>query len=276
MKIIAKAQSGLANKLRVIESVVSLVKDLDCPADIIWAPEWQMVAHYRDLFEPSGLFSVTDHDKFRYSRSSFSVKTYKKPLSALINRYYGIELAFNDVDIFRQVRPGHWDIRAMVEGKTAYIDTCHNFYSYHYNFSWIKPVPAIADTVGRFEEIIKNKKCIGLHIRRTDNLSSVENSPDYLFENAIREEISRDPSSVFFLATDDYKTQAHFIDLFGAGRILAHPKKFGRDSVKAIQDAVVDWMLLTRCRKLYCSYFSSFSETAIAVSKAPSITLKIQ
>lgn len=276
MKIIAKALAGLANKLRVIESVVSLAKDLDSPVEIIWVPDWQMVAHYRDLFEPSELFSITEHNKFKYSRSSFSLNKYKKPLSKLINHYYGIDVAFNEADIAGQVRPGHWNIRSMSEGKTTYIDTCHNFYPYHYNFSWVRPVPVIADRIRNFEEKIKQRNCIGLHIRRTDNISSVENSPDHLFENAIREEIRRDSYSVFFLATDDYKTQSHFIDLFGAERILIHPKKFGRDSVDAIRDAVVDWILLTKCSKLYCSYYSSFSETVIAVSNAPAITLKIQ
>ncbi|HLI92723.1 MAG TPA: hypothetical protein VKU83_03915, partial [Puia sp.] len=162
------------------------------------------------------------------------------------------------------------------EGKTTYIDTCHNFYPYHYRFSWVNPIPAIADRIRGLEEKMKQRHCIGLHIRRTDNLASVENSPDFLFENAIREEICRDPSAVFFLATDDYRTQSHFTGLFGPDRILAHPKKFGRDSVEAIRDAVVDWTLLTRCSKLYCSYYSSFSETVIEVSNAPAITLKIQ
>ncbi|HEV2352822.1 MAG TPA: hypothetical protein VGR89_01155, partial [Puia sp.] len=209
-------------------------------------------------------------------RSSFSLSKYKMPFSALINRYYGIDVAFNERDISRQVRPGNWDIRALSAGKTTYIDTCHNFYPYHYRFSWVNPVPAIADRIGNFDEKIKQRKCIGLHIRRTDNRDSVENSPDFLFENAIRDEIRRDPSAVFFLATDDYTTQSHFTALFGPERILAHPKKFGRDSVEAIRDAVVDWMLLTKCSKLYCSYYSSFSETVIDVSKAPAITLKIQ
>jgi hypothetical protein len=276
MKIIAKVLAGLANKLRVIESVVSLAKDLDSPVEIIWVPDWQMVAQYRDLFEPSELFGIIDYDKFKYCRSSFSLAKYKKPLSALINRYYGIDVAFNEADIARQVRPGHWNVRSMAEGKTTYIDTCHNFYAYQYNFSWVRPVSVIADRIGNFEEKINQRNCIGLHIRRTDNTSSVENSPDYLFENAIREEIGKNSSTVFFLATDDYKTQSHFIGLFGPERILVHPKKFGRDSVDAIRDAVVDWTLLTKCSKLYCSYYSSFSETAIAVSNAPAVTLKIQ
>lgn len=276
MKIIAKALAGLANKLRVIESAVSLAKDMDSLVEIIWIPDWQMVAHYQELFEPSELFNVTDYDKFKYSRSSFSLTKYKQPVSNLINRYYGIDLVFNEADISRQVRPGHWNIRSMSEGKTIYIDTCHNFYPYHYKFSWMRPVPVIAEKIWNFEERMKHQNCIGLHIRRTDNISSVENSPDHLFEKAIRDEIGRNPSSVFFLATDDYQTQSHFTGLFGTDRILVHPKKFGRDSVDAIRDAVVDWTLLTKCSKLYCSYYSSFSETVIAVSNAPAITLKIQ
>lgn len=276
MKIIAKALAGLANKFRVIESVVSLAKDLNSPVEILWVPDWQMVARYEDLLEPSELFRVVGYDKFKYCRSSFSLNKYKKPFSTLINRYYGIDVAFNETDISRQVRPGNWDIRALAEGKTTYIDTCHNFYPYRYRFSWVKPVPVIADKIGSLEDKIKQRNCIGLHIRRTDNHASVENSPDYLFEAAIREEIRKDPSAVFFLATDDYKTQSHFTGLFGPGRMLVHPKKFGRDTVDAIRDAVVDWTLLTKCSKLYCSYYSSFSETVIDVSNAPAITLKIQ
>src|SRR5579872_4541072 len=119
MKIIAKPLAGLANKLRVIESAVSLARDLNSPVEIVWVPDWQMVARYRELFEPSELFRVLDYDKFKYCRSSFSLSKYKKPFSALINRCYGIDVAFNETDISRQVRPGSWDIRALSEGKTT-------------------------------------------------------------------------------------------------------------------------------------------------------------
>jgi hypothetical protein len=274
MKIIAKTLAGLANKLRVIESAVSLAKDLDYPLEVVWVPDFQMVAHYRELFETSELFDVVDYDKYKYCRSSFSIGSYKKPISKLINLSYGIDMVFNELDIFQQVRPGLWDIQSLAKGKTTYIDTCHDFYSYRYNFSWARPIPLIAEAVTDFESKMDHHKCIGLHIRRTDNISSIENSPDYLFESAIREEIEKDPSAVFLLATDDSKTQLHFINIFGNDRILAHPKKFGRDTVAATQDALIDWLLLSKCKKLYCSFFSSFSETAAAVSNAPTTTLK--
>ena len=266
MRIIAKPLAGLANKLRVIESSVSLAKELQCPVEIIWVPDQQMVAHYRELFEPSDLFDVIEYDKYRYCRSSFTMKGYKKPLSRFINSCYGIDMGFNEADIKDYVRPGKWDIHLLAKGKKIYVDTCHDFFSFHYKFSWVQPIPPIADAISLFSDVMGHNRCVGLHIRRTDNISSIEQSPDYLFEEMIRKEIEQDGNVIFFLATDDPGVENHFIGLFGADRILVYFKRFGRNSVKAIQDAVTDWFLLSKCRKLYCSYFSSFSETAAVFS----------
>jgi hypothetical protein len=233
-----------------------------------------MVAQYADLFEPSELFSVTRSNKLKYCGSSFSLPPYKRPISDLINRYCGVDLVFAPRDIRRITASEDCDIRDLVAGKTAYIHTIQSFYPYRYNFSWVKPVAAIAAKMAGFEETVGVNRCIGLHIRRTDNHRSIQNSPDHLFEAAIRKELQLDPDAVFFLATDDQATQSHFIGIWGPDRILTHPKQFGRSTVQATQDAVIDWMLLTRCRKLYCSFYSSFSETAAAVSKVPAITLR--
>ena len=272
-KIITKPLAGLANKLRAIESSLSLARDLNCAVEIAWVPDFQMVAGYHELMEPSELFRVTDSDKYRYCRSSFSLKGYKKPVARLINSICGIDLAFNDVDIGQHVRPGVWNIATLAKDKTVFIDTCHDFYPYHYNFSWVKPLPRMADAISSFTEKIRKGQCIGLHLRRTDHAVSIAQSPDELFEHIIRQEIGKDAGAIFFLATDNPDTQQHFLSLFGPERILVYPKKFGRDNVIATQDALVDWMLLGRCSKLYCSFWSSFSETAASVAGTKAITL---
>jgi hypothetical protein len=275
MSIHVKVLAGLANKLRAIESGVSLSKDLNCPLEVIWVPDHQMVAKYHELFCPSDLFDVTGHDRYRFSRSSFLIKGLKKPIVSTINSLYGLDLSFNDVDIGQQVRPRIWDIGSIARGKHIYISTCHDFYPYRYNFSWVKPLPEIGETIESFTEKIRGKNCIGLHIRRTDNAVAKEQSPDRLFEEAVKEEIRKNEETIFFLATDDAATEKHFIRLFGPQRILVYPKMFGRDSVQATRDAVVDWFLLGKCSKLYCSYYSSFSETAASVAGTPAITLKL-
>lgn len=275
MKIIVKPLAGLANKLRAIESTLSLARDLECPVHVHWVPDHQMVAHYHELFEPSELFEVQAGDRYKYCRSSFSLKGYKKPIAKVINTLYGIQLMFNDLDIASQVRQGSWDIRQMAAGKTVLIDTCHDFYTYHYSFSWVRPLPEIAASIETFAAKFRGRPCIGLHLRRTDNAMSIAKSPDVLFENAIRQEIADNPDSLFFLATDNPDTEKHFLDLFGYDRILVFPKRFGRDNVAATRDALVDWSLLGKCSRLYCSFWSSFSETAARVAQTDAITLKL-
>jgi hypothetical protein len=274
-RIILNTLAGLANRLRVIESAISLGKDLNTPVDICWGPTEHMVAHYHELFETPELFNLIKENKYPYSRSSFSLKGYKKPIAKLINAFYGIDKSFNDQDIAHQVRPENWDIVSLARNRTIYIETCHNFYKYHYNFSWVKPLPFIADVIEGFSGKIKNKNCVGLHIRRTDNTASIENSPDILFEHAIKKEITENENTIFFLATDDAATEHHFVKLFGPERIQVVPKKFGRQNIEAIQYAVVDWMLLGKCSKLYCSYWSSFSETAASVANAETIICRL-
>jgi hypothetical protein len=273
--IVVKPLAGLANKLRVIESTLSLARQLNIKPHILWVTEWQMIARYDELFEPNELFTISYTDKYTYCRSSFSLKGIKKPVGKIINKLSGIDLMFNDVDIALNVSSGKWNIREMIgECNNVYINTCHNFYPYHYNFAWAKPLPKISKAIDSYLNIIKNNDCIGLHIRRTDNTASIAASTDELFEKAIRKEIEKNNNCVFFLATDDLKTQDHFVQMFGKERILFYPKKFGRDSVEAIQDAVVDWVLLGKCSKLYCSYYSSFSETAAAITNAEVVVVK--
>ncbi|HVM87581.1 MAG TPA: hypothetical protein VMT76_05300 [Puia sp.] len=276
MKIIVEPLAGLANKLRVIESAVSLSKDMNGSTQVNWITDWQMRAAYHELFEPSEYFTVTRSGKYKFCRSSFSLKGFKKPLANIINRVSGIDMAFNDVDIAAHVRPGEWDIRSLIQNrKNIYIHSCHDFYPYRFRFSWVKPLSHINEAITAFASKMIPDNTIGLHLRRTDNAASSSLSPDKLFEEVIELEIKKNERVVFFLATDNAATEKHFISKFGTERILAFPKKFGRESVAAIQDALADWVLLGKCKKLYCSYWSSFSETAAAVTNGEAIVLKL-
>ena len=54
--------------------------------------------------------------------------------------------------------------------------------------NWLKPVKIIKDKVEEFVVKVNGRYCIGFHIRRTDNLSSINQSPDIVFEKAIDDE----------------------------------------------------------------------------------------
>ena len=273
-KIIVKTLAGLSNRLRAIESGLSLAERNGSPCEVVWVPDPQMVAHYSELFVPPDKFELFPDDRYKYARSSFSLKGIKKPLSKVINQYYGIEAAFSDLDVRPLIWSGKVNLPEYCNGRTCYFFTCQNFFSATFRYSWLQPIPEIEDKLGRFGERVAGRSMIGLHIRRTDNEMSISESPDALFEKAIEDEIKKNADVVFFLATDDKPTEKKFIDKYGDGRILVNPKRFGRDSVEATRDAVVDLFSLSRCRRLYCSFYSSFSETAALISSAETIICK--
>ena len=99
---------------------------------------------------------------------------------------------------------------------------------------------------------------IGLHIRRTDNYRSIAQSPLYLFENKIKEEIEKNPDTCIFLATDDEPTKKTLTAEF-PGRILTSSKAAERGTVDGIQDALAEMYALASCERIYGSAGSSFS-----------------
>jgi hypothetical protein len=111
-------------------------------------------------------------------------------------------------------------------------------------------------------------RTIGVHLRRTDNARAREVSPTELFVTAIEQEIELNPAARFFIATDEPEEEALLQQRFG-DRLIVHPKRSRRrDDPAAIRDAVVDLYCLAACRRIYGSYWSSFSETAQQLGSA--------
>jgi hypothetical protein len=115
---------------------------------------------------------------------------------------------------------------------------------------------------------------IGVHIRRGDNVDSIQYSPLERFVERMKEEIDRNNSVKFFVSTDDYKVEVYLRNLF-QHRIITHKKKsFSRNSSLGIQDALIDLYCLANCSKLIGSYYSSFTETAWQINGISHVTIK--
>lgn len=107
-----------------------------------------------------------------------------------------------------------------------------------------------------------NKKTVGIHIRRTDNEKSIKYSPTELFVKAMEEEIASNPYVTFYLATDDTCEEEYLKQIFGSRIFVYKKRSLNRNEQIGIEDALVDLTNLSRCGKIYGSYWSSFSETA--------------
>ncbi|MGI6224534.1 MAG: hypothetical protein ACOYJG_13190 [Prevotella sp.] len=111
---------------------------------------------------------------------------------------------------------------------------------------------------------------VGVHIRRTDNMRSVKESPTEAFIELMRKEPE---TTKFYLATDDESEKSRLKAEF-PGRIITQSEKAERGSVNGMQDALVEMYTLAGCRKIYGSCNSTFSETAAIVGKIPLVVVR--
>ena len=132
----------------------------------------------------------------------------------------------------------------------------------------LNPVSAVQKTVNAVQEqYFKNNDVIGVHIRRTDYFSYLGQdpkavAPTELFIKRIMRILRTNPKAKFFLATDD-KNEEQIIRSFFQDRVIVHRKDaVSRSTRNGMQDALVDWLLLSRTSRIVGSYRSSFNEEA--------------
>jgi len=113
---------------------------------------------------------------------------------------------------------------------------------------------------------------IGLHIRRTDNAMSIENSPLERFEAAIQQEIARNDRMNCYVASDSEEIKEHLRMKFGE-RVICTMGQADRDSPAGVMQAAVELYALSRTQKIYGSYWSSFSHTAAHIGGIPELTV---
>lgn len=251
--IILEPVGGLCNRMRAIASALALAKDLDHRLWLVWRRDAALNCAFEELFEkPAGVERIVT-------------------LSS--------HLAIRSWDIFASLYcDGRWDehdVAGWIETGTATVDlqrtrraflrSASKFYD-PCNFDVFHPVKELREVIDRYQGSLRD--AIGLHIRRADNERSRTCSPTELFETAMQDELRADPSVRFFLATDSNEEEMLLSERFG-DRLLTHPKQsLRRDDPAAIRDAVVDLYCLSACRKIYGSFWSSFSETAQQLGSA--------
>jgi len=117
----------------------------------------------------------------------------------------------------------------------------------------------VAEITNSFKEY---KRIIGIHIRRTDNMYAIKESPTDLFVEKIQEEIDLYKDNVcFYLASDSLEEKNRLIDKFG-DQIITSLKQTSRNNKEGIIDAFVEMNVLSKTDKIYASSCSSFSEIA--------------
>ena len=235
-----------------MESAIRLATECDERLYIYWVKvDDAMRESFGSMFEslPNGVRVI---DKQKYSGWVRHLFSWKNPF-----RY----------------KPGEEDafIKRCFSARTnplvAYTN-CESFFPANnggYDYSWLRPLSDIQEKIEN-EFSTFDGASVGVHIRRTDNLWATEHSTDEKFISNIDKEIENNTKVKIFLASDDETVKVNFIKRYG--KRIHTRSTIPRHTQRGVADAVVDLFLLSKMKKIYGSYRSSFSAVASRIGGA--------
>lgn len=265
-KIFIEPIGGLANRMRMIASYIEFAEKKGLDVSCVWNINNELGASFHSLFRDTDRVRFVSDKKFKLY-SSNQKNLLKRWLVTFLNKCKGYHFVVKDSDvaIYGDNLEG-----ILSKHVCMYVCTCEEL-KYATDFSMFKPnydLQTIIDTY--CEQFTKNT--IGLHIRRTDNVLSIEKSPLSLFENAILEELSVNAETKFYVTSDDETVEKSLKERF-SDKVIIREKQYGRGDEQGIKDAVIDLYLLSKTKKIYGSYWSSFSDIASRIGQIPLLVL---
>ena len=261
MKTFVIPIGGLANRMRVVDSVANL-RDEGESVTILWRKDWGLGARYDSVFETCGF--VKDVDRL--------------PLIANLAYRIGSRPSLNWLRIL--LRKAHVLLYLSEEQMDEQRDFAKSHANQHYMFCVIRSWEYFCEKPRFHNECFKlnpnavfdslreriNHHTVGVHIRRTDNTWSVENSPLELFEDAMEVQMEKDSETNFLVCSDDEKVKDYFRNSpKWSGRVFSPNGELNRGSESGILQAAGEMFALSSTRLILGSYWSSFGEIAARI-----------
>lgn len=258
---------GLANRMKAIDAAIQLISGTDLALRIYWFRDKGLNCRFDQLFQPLdlpqvSLIEATSFDSFSYDRP--------RKRNLYIPRFF--QLFYFDDCVYEaeatQRMYQHFDFRSWAINKRTYLASCVYFFPPAPDarlFQFFHPVPALQQRIDEVSRTFGNR-CVGVHIRRTDNLSSINESPTKLFVDRMQMMVQSDKDTCFYLASDSSEEKSKMKAIFGE-RILTFVTDLSRNSVQGIQDALVELYVLSKTKMILGSVKSSYSETAAQIGQ---------
>jgi hypothetical protein len=257
--ILVQPSGGLCNRLRVLISALILAERMARRTRLLWMPRHNCNCKFSDLFAPSPLIEV---EPFWYAKGA-------EWLGAAPFR--GVDLSKVTVLHEKTVAEMGYtiDAQSLVKQRFVLFKNCYS----DFIVNDISPDEYATKVSYYLTQLAPHRKVakklfplsphtIGVHVRRTDNNVAIEKSRLEDFLELMKACLLERPDASFFLATDDPQVESTLKAAF-PGKIATHPKSaYSRAQTTAIQDALVDLLMLSRCQKILGSFYSSFSEYA--------------
>jgi hypothetical protein len=262
---------GLANRMRVIDSAIHLCHSHSMDYTIFWVKDHGLNCSFSSIWKPLDNMKET---RFRL----FSYFMYLRQKSGILRCFIKIPEKLNYVRLF-----GHDEHKelygfvrepgALQRYRHCVIESLSSFYppaEFQENLFILQP--EIKKKVDHVTSSF-DKNTIGVHIRRTDHVKAIMNSPTKLFIEKMKSEIEAVPSTRFYLASDSSDIKSIMKKEFG-DRVILSEGVLNRHSKEGILEAVLEIYSLSKTARIFGSYYSSYSEMAAKLGKIKLEVLK--
>jgi len=247
---------GLCNRINAITSAIHLLQTHQIPIDIYWEKNKECNANFDDLFEPIKDFTIHPLKKM-YLKPGRKKNLY---FPNLLKRFY-----FDGYYWGHQI--SEMDIMQLLKNERhIYICSHNRFWKSEFNqllSTYFVPIRQLND---RIREIVDDRQnnMIGVHIRRTDNIAAIKNNPIRFFYTQMDLELSKNENVFFYLATDSMDVKNKMKKRY-QDKIITQELDLSRNSVKGMQDAVVDLYCLASANKIIGCNHSTYSTVAASI-----------
>lgn len=264
---------GLANRMKAIDAAIALAQSTSSKLHIIWYKDQGLNCRFDELFQPIHVDGVTIKEA-----SFVDLWVYDRPRKKnfFIPRFFQSILysdCIYEAEATKKMFDG-FDFATWANQKSVYLASCVYFYQSNDKklFDVFTPISSLQTDIENNCALF-TPHTIGIHIRRTDNITSIKESPTELFIEQIEKELEQCDSTNFYLASDSEEDKRVLRQRFG-NRIITSPKAADRTSVRGMQDAMIEMFTLARTTKIIGSAQSSYSETAAQLSGIECLILK--
>ena len=272
--IIVEPCAGLGNRFIALASAYHAAKQLNRELVVIWKEETVLGAPMNTLIKLPEEVTCIEISEYGFKRDLFGqVKgnRIKKKYRTLAGKFYECD------EIMKLYDERGMEGVALEFGRfpVVYVKATNPFWDIldkDHAFDFILPREDIESKKKKVLEAAEGKRLVSVHIRRTDHIEAIKNSPLRLFVDRMKKELEQNQATYFYVATDDKETEEELREEFGERIITFSGKTLDRDSRQGIGDAYVEMLCLAAGDKILGSFNSTFS---LMASKFGSITLEV-
>ncbi len=269
---------GLANRMRAIDSSISLCRRFDRPLRIVWIRDSrQIAARFSDLFEPVHSPGVSLREASPLDRLLLAPPVWRRnakiPLLWQLSRFGVAERRLSIPRGLSLQREDAVPPQFARRNRTIFLHAWWQMVPTEDCYSFFHPLPSLRAEIDALASSFAESRCVGVHVRRGDHAHAIRRSPVEAFEARMDALLASGEADSFFLATDDSDVRERLSRRYGP-RLLFRDGSSDRSTLAGMRGAVVDLWTLSRCARILASAGSTFAPTAAVLGAIPCETVE--